>query len=70
MQSPSSLYHDVIFPGGIKTTERGAIDMWPELAVLTSEGVIDADAEYAATCGTRPSTGSGATGPSSTGSTR
>ena len=48
MQSPSSLYHDVIFPGGIKTTERGDIDNWPDIANLTSGGVIDADAEFAA----------------------
>jgi uncharacterized protein len=48
MQSPSSLYFDVIFPGGIKTTERGDIDNWPDIANLTSEGVIDADAEFAA----------------------
>ena len=31
MQSPSSLYHDVVFPGGIKSTERGEIDNWPEV---------------------------------------
>ena len=48
MQSPSSLYHDVVFPGGIKTTERGEIDNWPDIANLTSGGVIDADAEFAA----------------------
>ena len=48
MQSPSSLYHDVVFPGGIKTTERGEIDNWPDVANLTSGGVIDADAEFAA----------------------
>ena len=48
MQSPSSLYHDVIFPGGIKTTERGEIDNWPDIANMTSGGVIDADAEFAA----------------------
>ena len=48
MQSPSSLYHDVVFPGGIKTTERGEIDNWPDIANLTTGGVIDADAEFAA----------------------
>ena len=48
MQSPSSLYHDVVFPGGIKSTERGEIDNWPDVANLTSEGAIDADAEFAA----------------------
>jgi uncharacterized protein len=48
MQSPSSLYHDVVYPGGIKATERGEIDNWPDVANLTSEGAIDADAEFAA----------------------
>ena len=48
MQSPSALYFDVIYPGGIKTTERGDVDNWPDIANLTSEGVIDADAEFAA----------------------
>jgi predicted acyl esterase len=48
MQSPSSLYHDVVFPGGIKSTERGEIDNWPDVANLTSDGVVDADAEFAA----------------------
>ena len=48
LQSPSSLYHDVVFPGGIKATERGEIDNWPDIANLTSGGVIDADAEFAA----------------------
>jgi len=48
MQSPSSLYFDVIYPGGVKTTERGDVDNWPDIANLTSEGVIDADAEFAA----------------------
>ena len=48
LQSPSSLYHDVVFPGGIKATERGEIDNWPDIATLTSGGVIDADAEFAA----------------------
>ena len=48
LQSPSSLFHDVIFPGGVKSTERGEIDSWPDIANMTSEGAIDADAEYAA----------------------
>jgi len=48
MQSPSSLYHDVVYPGGIKTTERGEIDNWPDIANLTTAGVVDADAEFAA----------------------
>jgi predicted acyl esterase len=48
MQSPSSLYHDVVFPGGIKSTERGEIDNWPDIANLTTEGAVDADAEFAA----------------------
>ena len=48
MQSPSSLYHDVVFPGGIKTTERGEIDNWPDIANLTTGGAVDADAEFAA----------------------
>jgi len=48
LQSPSSLYHDVIFPGGVKSTERGEIDSWPDIANMTSNGAIDADAEYAA----------------------
>ena len=48
MQSPSSLYHDVVFPGGIKATERGEIDNWPDVANLTTDGVVDADAEFAA----------------------
>ena len=48
MQSPSSLYHDVVFPGGIKSTERGEIDNWPDIANLTTSGVVDADAEFAA----------------------
>ncbi len=47
MQSPSSLYHDVVFPGGIKSTERGEIDNWPDIANLTTGGVVDADAEFA-----------------------
>ena len=45
---PGSLYHDVIYPGGVKTTERGEIDSWPDIAAMTSGGSIDADAEFAA----------------------
>jgi uncharacterized protein len=48
LQSPSSLYHDVVFPGGIKSTERGEIDNWPDIATMTSGGTVDADAEFAA----------------------
>jgi predicted acyl esterase len=47
MQSSSSLFFDVIYPGGIKTTERGDTDNWPDIANLASDGVIDADAEFA-----------------------
>ncbi len=46
MQSPANLYDDVIYPGGIKTTERGTIDNWPPTAKLLSGERIDADAEY------------------------
>ncbi|MEX5632637.1 CocE/NonD family hydrolase [Parafrankia sp. FMc2] len=48
MQAPSALYDDVIYPGGVKTTERGTIDTWPDGAAVLSGGRIDADAEYAA----------------------
>jgi predicted acyl esterase len=48
MISPGSLYQDVIYPGGIKTTERGDIDVWPVTAQLLSLGRINADDEYAA----------------------
>ncbi len=51
LQAPSSLYFDVVYPGGIKSTERGELDGWPDIANLTSGGVIDADAEYAANRG-------------------
>lgn len=47
MISPGSLYHDVIYPGGIKTTERGNIDVWPDTAEPFSLGRISADDEYA-----------------------
>jgi predicted acyl esterase len=48
MISPGSLYQDVIYPGGMKTTERGDIDVWPVTAEFLSLGRIDADDEYAA----------------------
>jgi hypothetical protein len=47
MQSPGNLYDDVIYPGGIKTTEGGTIDRWPPGAAIMSQGRIDADDEYA-----------------------
>jgi predicted acyl esterase len=47
MIAPGSLYHDVIYPGGIKTTEHGNIDAWPDSAETLSLGRISADAEYA-----------------------
>jgi len=46
MQSPGNLYDDVVYPGGIKTTERGALDSWPPLAQMLSLERIDAEAEY------------------------
>jgi uncharacterized protein len=46
LQAPGSLYHDVIYPGGIKATEDGTIDNWPDLAFGLSGGSIDPDAEY------------------------
>jgi uncharacterized protein len=48
MLAPGNLYDDVIYPGGIKTTERGLIDAWPPGAAMLSDGRIDADAEYTA----------------------
>ena len=48
MQPPSDLYLDVIYPGGIKTTEAGTVDNWPGLAQWMSGGAIDPAAEYAA----------------------
>lgn len=48
LQSPADLYSDVIYPGGIKTTEGGTIDNWPDTAQLISGGAINAAAEYAA----------------------
>ncbi|KPM53373.1 peptidase S15 [Frankia sp. R43] len=47
LQSPSDLYHDVIYPGGIKATEGGDIDNWPGTAELMSGGVINPANEYA-----------------------
>ncbi|MFM2418619.1 MAG: hypothetical protein RL385_3342 [Pseudomonadota bacterium] len=47
MQAPSSLYHDVIYPGGIEATARGTLNSWPPLAELISLGGVNADAEYA-----------------------
>jgi putative CocE/NonD family hydrolase len=29
LQPPGDLYRDVVYPGGIKATERGALDNWP-----------------------------------------
>ncbi|MEX5635176.1 CocE/NonD family hydrolase [Parafrankia sp. FMc2] len=48
LQSPADLYHDVIYPGGIKSTEGGSIDNWPGVAQMISGGAISAEAEYAA----------------------
>lgn len=47
LQSPGSLYDDVIYPGGIKATEGGTIDNWPEVAVMMTGRVVDKAAEYA-----------------------
>jgi predicted acyl esterase len=48
MQPPSNLYDDVIYRGGIKSTEGGVMDNWPEFSPLLSAGGVDAEAEYAA----------------------
>jgi predicted acyl esterase len=48
MQPPGDLYRDVIYPGGIKTTQGGPVDAWPPIAQLLSLSRIDADAEYEA----------------------
>jgi hypothetical protein len=48
MQTPANLYDDVIYPGGIKSTEGGTMDNWPPMAQVASGGSIDPDAEYAA----------------------
>lgn len=47
LQSAGSLYHDVIYPGGIKATEGGTIDNWPQMAKFMSAGAIDPATEYA-----------------------
>ena len=47
LQPPASLYDDVIYPGGIKTTEGGTVDFWPGIANGLSGGRIDTAAEYA-----------------------
>ena len=47
MQAPGSLYHDVIYPGGIKSTEGGLIDSWPPVAELITEGAVDPVTEFA-----------------------
>ncbi len=47
MQPPGDLYRDVIYPGGIKSTEGGSIDNWPGIAAGLSAGAIDTAAEYA-----------------------
>jgi hypothetical protein len=46
MQSPSDLYNDVIFPGGIESTQGGTINNWPPVGQLLSLGKINAQAEY------------------------
>ena len=47
MQAPGSLYHDVIYPGGIKSTEAGLIDSWPPIAEVITEGAVDPVTEFA-----------------------
>lgn len=47
LQPPGDLYRDVVYPGGIKATERGSLDNWPPTAQGLSFGGVDADAEYA-----------------------
>lgn len=46
LQSPGSLYYDVIFPGGIKATEGGTIDNWPAVAGFLTSGAVKAQEEY------------------------
>jgi uncharacterized protein len=48
MQAPGSLYDDVIYPGGIKSTEGGLIDSWPPIAEIITEGAVDPVTEFAA----------------------
>ncbi|MGF7238987.1 MAG: CocE/NonD family hydrolase [Frankia sp.] len=47
LQSPASLYDDVIYPGGIKTTEGGTIDNWPAIGAQLSGKRFTAASEYA-----------------------
>ncbi len=47
LQPPGDLYRDVVYPGGIKATERGSLDNWPPTAQGLSFGGVDAAAEYA-----------------------
>ena len=47
LQAPASLYDDAIYPGGIKSTERGTIDFWPPIGQSLSGGRIDPEAEFA-----------------------
>lgn len=48
LQSPNSLYRDVVYPGGIKSTEGGTIDNWPVIAEEITEGVVSPDGEFPA----------------------
>ncbi|CUU55067.1 hypothetical protein Ga0074812_104148 [Parafrankia irregularis] len=48
LQSPANLYQDVIYPGGIKSTEGGSIDNWPGIAQTITGGAVNTEAEYAA----------------------
>ncbi len=48
MQAPASLYDDVIYPGGIKSTEGGVIDNWPPIAEIITGGAVDQVTEFAA----------------------
>lgn len=48
LQSPGGLYNDVIYPGGIKSTEGGTIDNWPGVAVMMTYGAVVPETEYAA----------------------
>jgi predicted acyl esterase len=48
LQSPASLYADVIYPGGIKSTEGGSIDNWPGIGSALSGGAFKPADEYAA----------------------
>jgi predicted acyl esterase len=46
-QSHSSLYTDVIFPGGIYATAGGTLNNWPDVAFRLSGGAIDPATQYA-----------------------